>query len=100
LFTEKPRKVRPARSDFNVAATKYFHGIEKGELPQASCSAARFCGPDGATRSRPSPGVGKRDIAARRSLASLMDTYYPNSAWQAARDIFERLYQYKTRPEF
>jgi hypothetical protein len=29
-----------------------------------------------------------------------MDTYYPNSAWQAARDIFERLYQYKTRPEF
>jgi hypothetical protein len=27
-----------------------------------------------------------------------MDTYYPNSAWLCLRrDIFERLYQYKTR---
>ena len=27
-----------------------------------------------------------------------MDTYYPNSAWLCLRrDIFERLYEYKTR---
>jgi len=91
----------PCTFDFNVAATKYFHGIEKGEVPLCFLFSGTvfYAGPDGATQVAPiSWSKEARYRLAVEAWRSLMDTYYPNSAWLCLRrDIFERLYQYKTR---
>jgi hypothetical protein len=91
----------PCTFDFNVAATKYFHGIEKGEVPLCFLFSGTvfYAGPDGATQVAPiSWSKEARYRLAGEAWRSLMDTYYPNSAWLCLRrDIFERLYQYKTR---
>ncbi len=42
----------PCTFDFNVAAVKYFHAFATGEIPLASCSAARFFTADKAERSK------------------------------------------------
>jgi len=91
----------PCTFDFNVAATKYFHGVEKGEIPLCFLFSGTvfYAGPDGATQVAPiSWSKEARFRLPVEAWRSLMDTYYPNSAWLCLRrDIFERLYEYKTR---
>ena len=89
----------PCTFDFNVAATKYFHGLADGDVPLCFLfSGTVFYADDGgALQVAPIPW----DKEARfklpvKSWREMMDIYYPNSAWLCLRrDVFERLYQYK-----
>jgi hypothetical protein len=91
----------PCTFDFNVAATKYSHGLTSGDLPLCFqfSGTVFYQGREGALQVAPISW----DQEAKYRLPvkvwkELMDTYYPNSAWLALRkDTFERLYQYKVR---
>ena len=88
--------------DFNVAATKYFYGLEDGDVPLClmfSGTVFYYTQGDGHMMVAPIPW----DKEARFNLPvkvwrEMMDIYYPNSAWLCLRrDVFERLYEYKTK---
>jgi hypothetical protein len=91
----------PCTFDFNVAATKYFHGVTGGDLPLCFqfSGTVFYQGEDGALQVAPISW----DKEAKYRLPvkvwkDLIDLYYPNSAWLSLhRDTFEKLYQYKVR---
>ena len=91
----------PCTFDFNVAATKYFHGLRSGDLPLCFQFSGNvfYQGEDESLQIAPISW----DKEAKYRLPvkiwkDLMDIYYPNSAWLALRkDTFEKLYQYKVR---
>jgi hypothetical protein len=91
----------PCSFDFNVAATKYFHGVTSGDLPlRFQFSGTVFYqGEDHALQVAPISW----DKEAKYRLPvkvwkDLIDAYYPNSAWLSLqRDTFEKLYQFKVR---
>jgi hypothetical protein len=91
----------PCTFDFNVGATKYFHGLGDGDVPLCVMfSGMVFYAHDGGSM-QVSPI--SWDKEAHFSLPvkvwrDMMDRYYPNSAWLCLRrDVFERLYDYKVR---
>ena len=91
----------PCTFDFNVGATKYFHGLDDGLVPLCVMfSGTVFYARDG-EHMQVSPISWEKE--ARFSLPvrvwhEMMDTYYPNSAWlRLRRDVFDRLYEYKVR---
>jgi hypothetical protein len=91
----------PCTFDFNVGATKYFHGLREGDIPLCFMfSGTVFYAPKD-EHMQVSPI--SWDKEARFSLPvkvwrEMMDTYYPNSAWLCLRrDVFERLQEYKVR---
>jgi hypothetical protein len=89
----------PCTFDFNVAATKYFHGVQSGDLPLC----LQFSGTvfyQGADETlQVAPISWSKEVKYRLPVQvwkDLMDAYYPNSAWLALRkDTFEKLYRYK-----
>lgn len=87
--------------DFNVAATKYFRGLGKGDLPLCfQFSGTIFYeGAEGLLQVAPiSWDKEARYRLPVRVWTDLMDSYYPNSAWLALqRNTFEKLYQFKVR---
>ncbi len=91
----------PCTFDFNIAATKYFHGLSDGDVPVNFLFSGTvfYAKPDGSLQVAPIPW----EKEARFKLPvkvwqDMMDAYYPNSAWLCLRrDVFERLYQYKVR---
>ena len=91
----------PCTFDFNVAATKYFHGVASGDLPLCFQFSGNifYQGEDETLQVAPISW----DKEARYRLPvkvwkGLMDEYYPNSAWLALhRDTFEKLYRFKVR---
>jgi hypothetical protein len=93
--------VVPCTFDFNVAATKYFHGVTSGDLPLCFqfSGTVFYQGLDGTLQVAPVSW----DKEAKYRLPvevwkDLMEVYYPNSAWLALRrDTFEKLYEYKVR---
>jgi uncharacterized protein DUF6084 len=91
----------PCTFDFNVAATKYFHGLDDGLVPLcAMFSGSVFYTLEGGPL-QIAPISWEKE--ARFSLPvkvwhDMMDDYYPNSSWlRVRRDVFERLYQYKVQ---
>lgn len=93
----------PCTYDFNVAATKYFYGLSGGDVPldflfSGSVFYQRHEG-DGLLQVSPiSWSKEARFRLPVHTWRRLMDTYYPNVAWlQLRQDVFDRLYQYKTR---
>ncbi|HEV7374531.1 MAG TPA: DUF6084 family protein [Pyrinomonadaceae bacterium] len=91
----------PCTFDFNVAAAKYFAGLENGEVPlNLMFSGTVFYETrDGALQVEQIPW--DREAKYRlpvRVWKEMMDIYYPNSAWLCLRrDIFDRLSLYKMR---
>lgn len=91
----------PCTFDFNVAATKYFHGVTSGDVPLCFQFSGMvfYQGEDQAMQVAPISW----DKEAKYRLPvkvwkDLMEMYYPNSAWLSLhRDTFEKLYQYKVR---
>ena len=92
----------PCTFDFNVAATKYFHGLSDGEVPlcfQFSGTVFYANSPAESLHVAPIPW----NKEARFNLPvnvwqEMMDSYYPGCAWlNLRRDVFERLYEYKVR---
>jgi hypothetical protein len=91
----------PCTFDFNIASTKYFHGLKSGDLPLCFQFSGTifYQGRDGALQVAPiSWDTEAKYRLPVKTWKDLMDSYYPNSAWLALqRETFERLYQYKTR---
>jgi hypothetical protein len=86
--------------DFNVAMTKYIYGLEAGDLPLSLLFSGTIFHPG-------SMGLQIAQIPwdreARYQLPvqvwkELMNLHYSNSAWLCLpRDIFDQLYDYKSR---
>jgi hypothetical protein len=91
----------PCTFDFNVAATKYFHGLAEGDLPLNFLFSGTVFYADASDHLQVAPI--SWDKEAKFSLPlnvwkDVIDHYYPNSAWlYLRRDVFDRLYQYKVR---
>lgn len=89
----------PCTFDFNVAATKYFHGLEAGVVPLLLLFSGTVfhAADDGALQVAQIPWEKEVRFALPvRIWQEMMDHYYPNSAWlNLHRDVFERLYRYK-----
>jgi hypothetical protein len=89
----------PCTFDFNVAATKYFHGLADGEVPLNFLFSGASFYADGAGALQVAPIPWDKEARFRlrvKAWHEMMDIYYPNSAWLCLRrDVFERIYQYK-----
>ncbi|HYY56426.1 MAG TPA: DUF6084 family protein [Pyrinomonadaceae bacterium] len=91
----------PCTFDFNIAATKYFGGLDDGEIPLCLLFSGTvfYEAEDGALQVAQIPW--DREAKYRLPVQvwkQMMDIYYPNSAWLCLRrDVFDRLYQYKRR---
>jgi Family of unknown function (DUF6084) len=89
----------PCTFDFNVAATKYFHGLADGDVPLCFLFSGTVFYADGSGALQVAPIPWDKEARFRlpvKSWREMMDIYYPNTAWLCLRrDVFERLYQYK-----
>jgi hypothetical protein len=91
----------PCTFDFNVAATKYFHGITEGDIPLTFLFSGTVFYASQEANLRVTPIPWDREAKFKLPVKvwrEMMELYYPNSAWLSLRkDVFERLYQYKIR---
>lgn len=89
----------PCSYDFNVAATKYFAGLEQGEVPVSLLFSGSVFYETDEGQLQVAPISWTKEATFRlpvKTWADLMDAYYPNIAWlQLRRDVFDRLYRYK-----
>jgi len=89
----------PCTFDFNVASTKYFHGLADGEVPLNFLFNGTVFYADGNGALQVAPIPWDKETSFRlpvKAWKEMMDIYYPNSAWLCLRrDVFEQLYQYK-----
>jgi hypothetical protein len=87
--------------DFNVAATKYFWGLEQGELPLVFLFSGSVFYASALGNLQVAPISWDKEAAFRLPVHTwhqLMESYYPNGAWLRLRkDVFDRLQQYKMR---
>lgn len=91
----------PCSFDFNLAATKYFHGLDQGLVPLLLLySGSVFYRDDEGALAM---GLISWNEEARYALPvevwkQMMDLYYPNQSWLCVnRQVFEALYDYKRR---
>lgn len=91
----------PCTFDFNIAATKYFHGVTSGDLPLCFqfSGTVFYMNEDGTLQVAPiSWDKESKYRLPVKVWKDLMEMYYPNSAWLSLRrDTFEKLHQYKMR---
>ena len=91
----------PCTFDFNVAATKYFHGLKDGDLPLIFLFSGTVFYEDETRSLQAAPISWDKEAKFRlpvKTWHDLMESYYPNNAWLSVRkDVFDRLYQYKVR---
>jgi hypothetical protein len=91
----------PCTFDVNVAATKYFTGLEEGDVPLLLLFSGTifYAGGDRVLQVTQIPW--EKEASYRlpvRIWREMMDIYYPNSVWlNLRRDVFERLNRYKMR---
>jgi hypothetical protein len=91
----------PCTFDFNVAATRYFHALEGGEVPLVFLFSGTVFheGEDGALRVAQVPW--EKETTFRlpvRTWREMLDHYYPNTAWLCLRrDLFDRVHRHKTK---
>ena len=91
----------PCTFDFNVAATKYFAGIDTGEVPVSVFfnGTVFYEAPDGNLQAGHISW--EKESSYRlpvRLWREMMDAYYPNCTWLCLRrDAFAKLYEYKVQ---
>lgn len=89
----------PCSFDFDVAATKYFHGLEGGEVPVAMLFSGSLFWRDAQDRLQISQISWSHNLSHRLPAElwhSLMNQYYPNAAWlRLDRGTFDQLYALK-----
>ena len=94
----------PCTFDFNVAATKYFYALENGEVPLSLLFSGTIFHEIAGTGLQVAQIPWEKEANFRLPVAvwkEMMELYYPNSAWLCLRkDIFDRLYQFKSRHRF
>jgi hypothetical protein len=89
----------PCTLDFDVAATKYFYGLEAGKISVSALFSGTvfYVGEDGAMQMAPIPWDCEAKfhvpVAAWRAA---IDAHYPNAVWmRLGKESFDRLYRYK-----
>jgi Family of unknown function (DUF6084) len=91
----------PCTFDFNVAATKYFHGLDEGDLPLNVLFSGTLFYRGEQEELQVAPISWEKEAKFRlpvKTWKQMIDEYYPNTAWLCLRrDAFERLYEYKVR---
>lgn len=89
----------PCSFDFNVAAAKYFAGLEDGEVPLNLMFSGTIFYETAADGLQVEQIPWDREAKYRLPVQvwkEMMDIYYPNSAWLCLRrDVFDKLSQYK-----
>jgi hypothetical protein len=89
----------PCSFDFNVAATKYFHALEDGEVPLCLLFSGTIFYTDADGYLQVSQIPWEKEASFRLPVPvwkDMMELYYPKSAWLCLeRDTFDRLYRYK-----
>ena len=106
VFTGKTETILPVHCtyDLNIAAAKYFHALEAGEVSLLFLfSGSIFYAMSGrALQVERIPW--DKECSYRmpvRIWQDLMEQHYPNSAWLSLqRDVFDKLYAYKRRHGF
>ena len=92
----------PALLTFNVAATKYFHALDAGDIP-VCVMFRRDCFLSGPEMEALQVAQVPWDREANFRLPvsvwkEMMEMHYPNTSWLCLRrDVFEQLYEYKVR---
>lgn len=91
----------PCTFDLNVAATKYFHALEGGEVPLLFLFSGTVFYPAADGRLQVQQIAWSKECVHRMPVQvwrDLMDHHYPNTAWLTLhRDVFDRLHAYKRR---
>ena len=89
----------PCTFDFNVAATKYFHGLEAGDVPLTVFFSGSVFYRDRDGQLQVDQISWSKECSYLLPVAvwrSMMDHYYPGCAWLCVnRDTFEALYRFK-----
>ncbi len=90
----------PCTYDFEVVSAKYFHALEAGTVPlEFLFSGTIFYAGKLGLQAAQISWEKEATYAMPISLwQALMEHYFPNSAWlRVRRDLFDRLYAYKTQ---
>ncbi len=91
----------PCTFDFNVAATKYFHALEAGEVPLALLFSGTIFYEHAEHGLQVSQISWNKEAHYRLPVAvwrRVIDHYYPNTSWlNLRRDVFDRLNEFKMR---
>ena len=91
----------PCTFDFNVAATKYFAGIDAGEIPVSFFFNGTIFYEREDNALQVAQISWEKEASHRMPIRiwhEMMDAYYPNTTWLCLqRDAFERLYTYKVK---
>jgi hypothetical protein len=90
----------PCTYDFNVAAAKYFYALEEGDVPLSLLFSGSIFHEVEDRGLQVVQIPWEKEARFRlpvRVWRDMMDLYYPNTAWLCLRkDVFERLYRYKS----
>ena len=91
----------PCSFDFNLAGTKYFHGLEHGEVPLLLLFSGSVFYRDQNERLSMDLISWNKEAKYRLPVEvwqNMMELYYPNCTWLCVnRQVFEALYEYKRR---
>ncbi len=89
----------PCSFDFNVAATKYFYGLDKGDIPLTLLFSGTVFYRDDDGRLQMDQIAWSKEASYRLPVCiwrDMMDAYYPDSAWlRINRASFDALARYK-----
>ncbi|HKB80607.1 MAG TPA: DUF6084 family protein [Thermoanaerobaculia bacterium] len=89
----------PCSFDFNVGVTKYFHGLEDGEIPLTFLFSGSVFYTDANGALQLMQVSWESEARYRLPLDAwkrMMDLHYPNAAWLCVRrDLFDRLLEFK-----
>lgn len=90
----------PCSYDFNAAATKYFGGLEQGEVPLCFLFSGTVFYQDGGAL-RITQISWEEEASLRlpvKAWRDLMELYYPNTIWLGiSKDVYEQVNDYKRR---
>jgi hypothetical protein len=91
----------PCSTDFNLAASKYFHALANDEVPLALFFSGTIFYESQEQTLQVAQISWEKEATFRlpvRVWKQMMDHYYPNSAWLCLhKDSFDRLHQFKSR---
>lgn len=91
----------PCTYDFNVAATKYFDGLENGEVPLCFLFSGTVFYQDSDGILRITQVSWEEEASFRLPVKvwrGLMEQYYPNTVWLGIpKDLYERMNEFKRR---
>lgn len=89
----------PCSFDFNVAATKYFHGLESGEVPLTLLFSGTIFHRNEIGQLQMEQIAWSKEATCRlpvRLWREMMDRYYPGKTWLGIdREVFDEIDRYK-----